>query len=269
MKKMVPKDVICYLFPSPDQDIVEIAISARIMPEPGVLARISRILAKHNIRILALNFSSRNERRFIIAFIDISKSDITLNELIDEIRNLGFVDDVLVKEKKVNKVIIDGLGYPMTSGCGEVDMILINRDSFSELISRLYEEWRDAGASFMFHQGKALGAGDARMFLRYLAGGVEKDAIREILNIILAYGWGIPEVVSLRDDVIVVRIYNSFEALRMKFKMGEPMCFFIKGYIIGLLSTLLGIEIADAEEIKCIAKGDEYCEFRIPLRGKY
>ena len=98
---MLPKDLVCYLLPVENQDIVEIAIRARIMPEPGVLAKISGILAKHNVRILALNFSSEKDKRFLLAFIDMSNSDVSINSLINELKQLEFIEKIVRLKKLV------------------------------------------------------------------------------------------------------------------------------------------------------------------------
>jgi len=260
---MLPKDLVCYLLPVENQDIAEIAIRARIMPEPGVLAKISGILAKHNVRILALNFSSEKDKRFLLAFIDMSNSDVSINSLINELKQLEFIEKIVVRKKSVNSFIVSRIGYPITTGRGAISIVLLNRNSFSNLIRTMYEEMSDVGMSFMFYQGKLLGSKDAEVFVEHIWT-IDQDTISEILNILLAHGWGIPKLIKFSSSEVIVHLYDSFESLVMAKKSERPMCFFIKGYIAGLLSTILKKEV-HVEETKCIAMGDPYCEFRIKI----
>jgi len=260
---MLPKDLVCYLLPVENQDIVEIAIRARIMPEPGVLARISNVLAEHNVRILALNFSSEEDKRFLLAFIDMSNSDVDIDNLINELKQLEFIEEIVVRRKAVNPFIVSRIGYPITTGRGAISIVLLNRNSFSNLIRTMYEEMNDAGMSFMFYQGKLLGSKDAEIFVKHIWT-IDKDTISEVLNVLLAHGWGIPKLVEFSSSEIIIHLYDSFESLAMVEKSERPMCFFIKGYIAGLLATILKREV-HIEETKCIAMGDPYCEFRVKV----
>jgi len=61
------------------------------------------------------------------------------------------------------------------------------------------------------------------------------------------------------ENELVIRVENSFIA-RGYGNSEVPVCHFLRGYNAGLAEVLKGRDI-DAEEVKCIAKGDECCEF--------
>ncbi len=87
------------------------------------------------------------------------------------------------------------------------------------------------------------------------------------LTVGLARG-GIPEVNRERGEYIV-RVYNSPYAQLPDgkvLKLGRPACHLLAGIFAGGASRLLERPYM-AEETKCIAKGDEYCEFLLkPVR---
>jgi len=55
-----------------------------------------------------------------------------------------------------------------------------------------------------------------------------------------------------------IMVSNSFEARGVRSK--EPFCYFFKGYLVGFLSELFQDDVAVSED-RCVAKGDEDCEF--------
>jgi len=61
---------------------------------------------------------------------------------------------------------------------------------------------------------------------------------------------------------IVVRIEGSYIAKGVAKRSDRPVCHLIKGTIAGGLEALTGWKM-DAEETKCLAMGDEYCEFTV------
>ena len=77
-------------------------------------------------------------------------------------------------------------------------------------------------------------------------------------------GWGRSEITSWREEgEIVLRVWDN--AFAKKGSSKTPSCFFLKGFIQGILGELTG-KCVEIEETKCISKGDEYCEFQIRLR---
>jgi len=57
-----------------------------------------------------------------------------------------------------------------------------------------------------------------------------------------------------------LRIKQSFIAEEYS-KSNRPVCHFLCGFFSGVLQEVLGEKVT-CEEVKCIAKGDEYCEFK-------
>jgi len=65
---------------------------------------------------------------------------------------------------------------------------------------------------------------------------------------------------GLEAGEIVIKVEDSYIARCLYERSERPVCNLIGGEIAGLLEELTGWKI-DAEETKCLAMGDKYCEF--------
>jgi len=59
---------------------------------------------------------------------------------------------------------------------------------------------------------------------------------------------------------IIFRVRDSYIARSVSERSQEPVCHLFRGYAAGVVEELTGLRM-DAEETKCLAMGDEYCEF--------
>ena len=67
-------------------------------------------------------------------------------------------------------------------------------------------------------------------------------------------------------DEARVRVYESFECSVFK-GSDKPRGAMMRGLLAGFIAAIWDAELDDigVEEVKCIAKGDEYCEYKIWL----
>lgn len=76
-----------------------------------------------------------------------------------------------------------------------------------------------------------------------------------------SFGFGALEIVEIKPkEKIVLRLKNSISAAGIK--STAPRCHLLRGLFAGGFSVLLKNDY-EAEETKCIAMGDPYCEFLI------
>jgi len=71
---------------------------------------------------------------------------------------------------------------------------------------------------------------------------------------------------ELEEGEVVIRVEDSYIARCLYERSDRPVCNLIRGEIAGLMEEVMGLKM-DAEETKCLAMGDEYCEFvvsRVP-----
>jgi len=93
------------------------------------------------------------------------------------------------------------------------------------------------------------------------------DVLEAISKTKRAEGWGkicfkglAVEKGKVKGRIVVE---GSFEAKGYG-KSTIPVCHFLRGYLAGVLSTILATRV-EILETKCLAKGDDYCEFQVNL----
>jgi uncharacterized protein len=76
-------------------------------------------------------------------------------------------------------------------------------------------------------------------------------------------GWGKFELVrfELNEKILEIKLTNCAFISKDKF-LEFPVCHFVLGVMSGMASILFSSEVS-GEEIKCMAKGDECCFFKI------
>ncbi len=101
----------------------------------------------------------------------------------------------------------------------------------------------------------------------------KKETLLKALEILEQIGYGRFEVLRYEPPKnIVVRVDYSPEAEWSLEKHGEirsdkPVCDFLRGFASGAAHSILGAPI-QAEELMCIAKGEEFCKVRFFVGDK-
>lgn len=261
--KSYPKEVLSLHY-APRGRIAQISFRGRIMPEPGVLANFARTLAELGVRILALNFTSRNDKRYITSFIDLSEAKVTLDEVISRVRELEFVEEVRAGRPVTRGLVADEHNYPLTILGGRSKAMILPRKLFSGMLAGLKEKLGASGWALAFNQGLIFGAELARS-LRLLAPGPTRDLLRALTRIYTALGWG--KVIDANFNLFTgegfLVVADNFEAEAYA-PSEEPVCHFTRGAITGALLEIVGKRF-EVTETLCVAKGDEYCYFSIRL----
>ena len=161
-----------------------------------------------------------------------------------------------VKVKRKHKGRITHLG---------VDWILFRVEALHGMVEEVNKVLGTSSSLVWYTAGKGAGRSMAKVFQTHLK---EKESPAAVFDKIARsytrWGWGRIERTLLREKTgeFIIRIYDN------AFARGQhsqtPSCYFLKGYIEGLIETLTG-KHATSEETKCMAKGDPYCEFQITL----
>ena len=94
------------------------------------------------------------------------------------------------------------------------------------------------------------------------------EELKYALEIFLTNGgWGkVQAKLNFQERKAVVRIRNSVTTRQTKAK--EPVCHFISRFITGALAVIFSKK-AECVEIRCEAKGDPFCEFRVDGQDEY
>ncbi|VVB61331.1 V4R domain protein [uncultured archaeon] len=72
---------------------------------------------------------------------------------------------------------------------------------------------------------------------------------------------------NAKDSIMVYRVYDSIIAQHSG-KVGHAVCHIQRGWFAGASCVFFGKDI-DGIEVKCLSKGDAYCEFITKPRNKF
>ena len=242
-------------------------IYIKVKAEPSILRELATLAEKNNITILYLTFSTPqypNEPIKAISFLDFTNAATDIHNIISEVSKMDFVYETKLIEPIKDGFIVDTLSLPLTLD-GERAMI-IRQEGFKALLDKILE-LGPSGEAILYHVGFNLGLGYAKTHAR-----LEKilgiDTPSDILEYIIkplfkAVGFGEIKIISIDPEVpeLTVRVYSNFEC-ELAPRSDKSASNFIRGIIAGVPSGLFGVTIT-AEETKCIARGDDYCEFYV------
>ncbi|MEM2025665.1 MAG: 4-vinyl reductase, partial [Desulfurococcaceae archaeon] len=141
--------------------------------------------------------------------------------------------------------------------------LIFRKEMMNIMLLGIREKWGATGQVFLYFLGYEGGVGAAKFYKR-VSELPPLEAVKASLKVAMAHGLGMFELVSIDLDkpLIAVRAYDLFECSPVKGKREEPFSEFYRGVLSGTFSELLGVKVS-AEERRCIAKGDPYCEFII------
>jgi len=252
-----PIDVFFML--SPAERIVETAIRLKRDDLARRLASIMSRCSEKGFEPVSLNLTLREDFVYLVCFLKANKASSDLNELFSTLKEEGEIDDYKIRRSPVKDKIFNNLCYPITVDSGRQRMILDDRNGLSFFIKEIHEKYGTGGEAFLYFLGKTRGEISGRIFRSKK---ITREFLEEDLRSLQAAGWGIAELLDadLDKKFIRVRIYDLYESAAFEGRSSKPRCHFIRGYLEGLFSEFLGVEL-ESNEVKCIAMGDPYCEF--------
>ncbi|AIF84441.1 putative hydrocarbon binding protein (contains V4R domain) [Candidatus Nitrososphaera evergladensis SR1] len=147
--------------------------------------------------------------------------------------------------------------------------ILVNERFWNKIRSSILDLLKDAGPLVMYELGLEYGfdmgfQGKAKSKTR-------GNDIDFFTYYVLMSGWGRFEVseLKLKDNApprkATVKVHDSFFAKAAKSETGNPSCFFLSGLLAGMAEGTFSTGY-NCLETKCLACGDDYCEFVLTRR---
>jgi len=197
--------------------------------------------------------------------VDLTEADISAEELADEVRRIKGVKDVKVISSQIEGFIADDFSCILRTGGDRC--IILRKQGYKGLIANIRERFGTGGEAFLYYIGFETGVeyGKSHREMGLELGVVDPARIFRFIGTSLfnSVGFGRAEVinVSANPPEATLRIYDSFEC-ELGLETGKPCSQFIRGMLAGVLTALFNRKMK-AEETKCIAKGDPYCEFTI------
>ena len=238
---------------------IEVPVGAKIKDIVSVL----EALAEHDVVMLRSlyhhEFVEGVRKAYICALCDFTESTTSIDEVVSKIRKMHNVKSVHVIKASPPGFIVDESHYPLV--VVDERALVFRKEMMNMMLLGIREKWGATGQVFLYYLGYEGGIGAARFYKR-VSNLPPAEAVKAALKVATAHGLGKFELITLNLEKpqIVVRVYDLFECIPVRGKRDTPFSEFYRGILCGTFSELLGMKLT-AEEVKCIAKGDPYCEF--------
>lgn len=263
--EVYPKRVFTFVESKPGEDIYEIRVALKDVP--GALAKAASVVAEAGINVkTSIVFATlpAEEQGFWTAFIDVSKSKIQIEELTKKLNELDVVLNVKVIKPK--PAAYDIMHFPILHG--EERAVVMPISLIGNLFNEIEKILTPSGfAAVFYNAGKRSGENYAEYY-RKKFNVKTKEELAELLSLSTrAIGWTLSEAYYFDLNRIHgrIRLIDNIEATMKKNKRREPVCHWTRGFLAGYFSAVTGKEI-EVREVKCVGKGDEFCEFEIEAK---
>ncbi|HDJ26126.1 MAG TPA: hypothetical protein ENF34_02295 [Candidatus Bathyarchaeota archaeon] len=254
---MRPHELPCGIV-APNRRLVQFCFTLKNVP--GALACVVEEIARWRINILSGHISALpgEEHGYATFFADLTGLALDVDAILDGLRSLDVVEDVHILEPELPGMIIDVAHFPLKF-LGQ-DSVIIDLNMVGHMFSRLYEVFETGASVILYEMGHRAGRAAAETVLKFGLRGL--DALRAIMALGVARGWCVPELLEWDETVprLVMRLWDNFECKPIAGQRDRPSSHLMRGLIAGLVEGLTGKKVK-VKEVKCIAEGDDYCEF--------
>ncbi len=144
-----------------------------------------------------------------------------------------------------------------------VRVIVLRAGTFIDIQKRMEALLGDEAAALLYEVGIQAGRESAKVLRREL-NNQQENFLEKWAKFYQSAGAGwfkIEEINFRRRGASYIKIKQSFIAEEYG-KSSKPVCHFLCGFLAGALQVITGKTLT-CEEIKCVAKGDPYCKFRL------
>jgi len=239
-----------------------VAIECKV--RKSVLKKLSEIAQKTGIIIRFIQVSMVEVDEPLVravAFLDMSDSNITPEEVLELVRKQDFIREAWLIRPNRTGIICDNYFFPLT--VGEERAVIFRKTVYEALFKGLREKFGSAGEAMLYYQGYNVGYELCANHMSMDHAEKPEFLIEMSKTISRTLGWAIidDEKIDLKKRRAKIRVYQNFECEIGK-GSGKPHSQFYRGIIAGWFHKFFEKPV-DVKETKCVAKGDTYCEFLI------
>lgn len=232
--------------------------------EKGVLHQLGELVEKYGVMVRCIQISMpkpSDETAKAIVFIDFSQSKLSPEEAEKILKNQKFVKSVKLLKPVTDKFVSDPHYFPLTTM--DERAIIFRKEIYEGLFKGVRSQFGTAGEAFLYYIGFEIGK---RAYLSYskLSGTEDFEALIATAKAVnLTLGWSILKEAKINEKTktATVTLQENFECDLAR-GHGKAYSQFYRGAIAGIFTQYFKTEMK-AEEAKCIAKGDPYCQFEI------
>ncbi|MEM3579004.1 MAG: V4R domain-containing protein [Candidatus Bathyarchaeia archaeon] len=247
----------------PGRKVFGVLIEAKLKPE--ILKEISDLGFRHGVLVPTIQYNMVEEKIVGFGFADLTDADVSIEELAEKIRKIKGVKNVQILYPTAEGFVADYLSVRLLSADDRA--IILRRPGYEGLIVGMREQFGTAGEAFLYHIGYDAGMRYGKSHQEFADKLGIKDSIQILRDIsmplYISMGLGKSEIIEARAKPprAIIRVYECFEC-ELVSGAKKPYSNFIRGIFAGLLAQLFNKRM-EAKELRCIAKGDPYCEFEI------
>ena len=239
------------------------------MAAVGVLEKIAHEFAREGVPILQLGTSTLGPGRplAIIIAADLKGREELARELAERLKRIEYVRNVKLSPPIADGVALDTFSFPLT--LLGIRAVVFREPVYRGLIAGGWERFGVPYAILLYTVGYEAGRLAYADHMRVVT---KSAAVRFAEAAFQISGFGRLEITRLDDRAreAVIRVYDSFECQLFP-GAGEIRGNFIRGIIAGWLAGYWGVgeeEEVFAREVRCVAKGDPYCEYTAYVEKK-
>lgn len=215
---------------------------------------------RNGIRIeLLYTYLEASTQRFIGYFVfDFSNATIRADALAQQLGQMAGISQVDVPTPETGLVALE-------TGCLNVvgmPVTVMARQFIGETFRHIVDANPGSAEKMLFTAGRTAGqqaASGVPGLVQNLGMKLDPALIRERFHDVQVFGWG--NIVALRvDDRFVgdALFSDDFEAAAWNGKATTSQCNWLRGFLTGAVSSLIGSPV-DVSEPECQAKGDAHC----------
>ena len=225
---------------------------------PGVLAKISMVFAEEDVNIVKVLVTSVEEGADSLFYCDFTDTETDPEKLVKDFKRVREVKDIKLMKPVIPGLLIDNIHFPIT--VSEERYILCREDGFRGFVKGVRDEFGSSGEALLYYAGLNTGEGLWRGLDYYTT--EARDKVEIFKQLFTSSGYGkIDMEIDIIEKKADVKIYDSIECSQ-GIGSEEPYSHYIRGMIASIFKNIFGGEV-EVKEVKCIAVGDKYCEFRV------
>ena len=184
--------------------------------------------------------------------------DLTLEEVKSKLRPSPLVPRIEV-EPAHNGLLVESRHFPIVNSGGE-RLLILRSDLFLPMVAEVRKTFGTGGTVILYNMGYAYGKATVQKLISSMGRDYLQDNFRELGDIYTALGWCRPLAAELGPEStgVRVRVEGSFECEGQR--SPSQGSHFLRGHMTALVDGIWGKSFAGLET-KCVARGDDYCEF--------
>lgn len=142
------------------------------------------------------------------------------------------------------------------------DWVMISGEALRRIYQNDVSVLSTGACVIWYNAGKSVGKTDGAKFAEMVERLGIDELARELSESYAKLGWGRIEVgkIDLVKSELVVTMRNS--PMVRGVRDSEPRCWYVRGFMEGIISVILGVE-ATANEIQCQAANGDRCVFKV------